>query len=366
MKNENVFKIKSSRVSGFINIHSDNPRNSEGSFLTLNDGRIAFAYSRYSGESDNDHAPCDICIVYSGDGGKTFDTENPQVLVYATDYNEQNVMSVTLRYMNNGEIGLFYLLKHSNLTSEYRLRRYKGDFSVCLSDVKCLPLDFEGYFVVNNDRVFRTSQGKWIVPAAFHPTYTNADGTHLDGRGTVYFFTSEDDGCTWTQNSAALRLDDPYSRTLLQEPGLAEWADGTLYCYSRTDRMYQYEALSSDSGKSWTYPRPSKFTSPTSPLLIKRNPYSGLYYAVWNPVPVSFGHPEKAIVWGRTPLVMARSSDGINFSNPAVLEADPDRGFCYPAMEFVDEKTILLAYCSGGKEDGCCLNRTTLRQVIIK
>ena len=34
-----------------------NPRNSEGGFVTLRDGRILFVYTRYYGESWDDHAP---------------------------------------------------------------------------------------------------------------------------------------------------------------------------------------------------------------------------------------------------------------------------------------------------------------------
>ena len=34
----------------------DNPRNSEGAFMPLKDGRIMFAYSRFTG-SFSDHAP---------------------------------------------------------------------------------------------------------------------------------------------------------------------------------------------------------------------------------------------------------------------------------------------------------------------
>ena len=41
-----------------------NPRNSEGSFLRLKDGRIVFAYSRYSGTSSDDGAYCEIAAIY--------------------------------------------------------------------------------------------------------------------------------------------------------------------------------------------------------------------------------------------------------------------------------------------------------------
>jgi hypothetical protein len=53
------------------------------------------------------------------------------------------------------------------------------------------------------------------------------------------------------------------------------------------------------------------------------------------------------------------------FEPYCVLEDDPTRGFCYPAVEFLDENTLLLAYCSGGKEDGGCLNRITIRKITL-
>ncbi len=367
MEDKNIFKIKELSLCGILNVQPNNPRNSEGSFLALGDGRIAFAYSRYTGNSDNDNAPCDICVIYSYDGGKTFDTEHYETLVYASEYNQKNVMSVTLRRMNNGDIGLFYLLKHSGVASAYYLRRYKNDFSDCVNEVKCFPYDYDSYFVVNNDRVLRKSDGKWFIPAAYHHSSVNSEcGDYMDGRGIVYFFVSEDDGNTWTQKFETLRLADTYSHTGLQEPGLVELSGGVLYCYSRTDRMYQYESVSVDGGEHWFDAQPSRFTSPDSPMLIKQNPFSGLYYAVWNPEPITFLFPIDKSSWGRTPLVIAQSNDGVHFSKPVIIEDDPHKGYCYPAMHFTDEKTILLAYCGGGKEEGCCLDKTVIRRLVTE
>ncbi len=364
---ENVLHIKNAPYIGILDRGENNPRNSEGSFLLLEDGRIAFAYSRYSGGDDNDHAACNICVVYSHDGGQSFDTEHYETLVYASDYGEQNVMSVTLRRMNNGDIGLFYLLKRPGVVSEYYLRRYKGDFSNYLGEVKCFPNLYDSYFVINNDRVLRTKEGRWLIPAAFHHTSVGRkDSPYGDGRSNVYFFVSEDDGKTWMGYWNNLRLADPYSNTGLQEPGLIELPNGVLYCYARTDRALQYEAFSVDGGITWTNPQPSRFTSPDSPLLIKQNPCSGIYYAIWNPNPITPSHPRGEAVWGRTPYVMAQSTDGLNFSAPVFIETDPNKGYCYPALEFLDEKTMLLAYCSGGKEQGCCLDRTVIRRLELE
>ncbi len=372
MDTSNIFKPKDCSVIGVITKKDGNPRNSEGSFLRLKDGRIAFAYSRYTGNSDNDHADCNICVIYSRDGGKSFDTEHYETLVNAHEYGEKNVMSVTLRYMNNGDIGLFYLLKHPG-SSEYLLRRYKNDFSECLGEVKCLPHRYSSYFVVNNDRVLRTSGGKWIIPAAYHHTDVlpekSDDGyfnSYLDGRASVFFFTSDDDGYTWRQSKEVLHLNDTYSETGLQEPGLAELDGGVLYCYSRTDRMFQYESVSVDGGEHWFMPQPSRFASALSPMLIKKNPYSGRYYAVWNPEPKTLMHPYDKPSLGRNPLVIAESADGVHFSEPFIIENDPTRGFCYPAIEFSDEKTLLLSYCAGGPVEGGCLNHTVIRRLILE
>ncbi len=361
--------IQKSVITGELCPGLGNPRNSEGSFLPLADGRIAFAYSRYHADSADDHADCNICAIYSYDNGETWDTEHVQTLVEASEYGEKNVMSVTLARMNNGDIGLFYLLKHPGLTSDYILRRYKDDFEHPCGEALCLPHGYPGYFVVNNDRVARLSDGSWVVPAAKHPSSINymPDGREIyDGRASAVFFVSRDDGFTWSLSWPVLQLTDSYSCTGLQEPGLVELPGGVLYSYFRTDRMYQYESVSIDGGEHWFNPQPSRFTSPASPMLIKRNPHSGKYYVVWNPTPEYNLRPRSAI-WtgGRTPLVMAESDDGVRFSDPVVLEDDPTRGFCYPAMYFLDEKTILMSYCSGGIPEASCLKKTTLRKIIL-
>ena len=92
----------------------NNPRNSEGAFLRLRDGRIAFAYSRYSGGSADDHAYAEIACVFSSDEGETFGDE--RILVRPDPdpaANETNCMSVSLMRMANGDVGLFYLLKRN-------------------------------------------------------------------------------------------------------------------------------------------------------------------------------------------------------------------------------------------------------------
>ena len=345
-----------------------NPRNSEGSFLTLKDGRIAFAYSRYKGTSGDDHAYCEIAVITSSDNGVTW--SEPRIAA-KPDFtkNEDNYMSVTLMRMANGDAGLFYLVKVKPLAASLVLRRSADELETFGEPVRVVAPDYPGYYVVNNDRVIRTEKGRLITTAALHPTslgYT--DGDHFSGRARAVFFGSDDDGFTWRQLSDQVSLPSmAYTGTGLQEPCVVELPGGTLYAYFRTDLGRHYESVSIDGGVSWFAPQPSRFTGPASPLLIKKNPFSGKYSAIWNPAPL---YPTRELSknrWtgGRNPLVMAESDDGVHFSAPTVIENDPEAGFCYPALHFLDEKTALAAYCAGGIEptDEMCLARTVISRV---
>jgi hypothetical protein len=85
-----------------------NPRNTEGAFVTLKDGRILLAYSRFSGTSD--HAAATITGRFSSDGGRTWtETDTPVV----GNEGGMNVMSVSLLRLADGRIALFYLRKNS-------------------------------------------------------------------------------------------------------------------------------------------------------------------------------------------------------------------------------------------------------------
>src|SRR5215469_2852757 len=86
-----------------------NPRNTEGSFITLRDGRILFAYSHFSGGGgDNDAAT--IKGRYSADGGLTWNETDIPIVDREGD---MNVMSVSFLRLRDGRIALFYLRKNS-------------------------------------------------------------------------------------------------------------------------------------------------------------------------------------------------------------------------------------------------------------
>lgn len=338
-------------------------RHSEGDFLRLKDGRIMFVYSRFT-ESYSDGAPSDLVVTYSADEGETW--SEPELLLPASLYNTKNVMSVSLMRMQNGDVGLFYIVKQTSHTNRMMLSRSSDEGKTFYRHTECTLPDRAAYYVLNNDRVERLANGRLVMPLAFHRSGDDGVKPYFDGRSSNIFLLSDDDGETW--HESADMIFPPFIRTEsgLQEPGVIQLKNGVLWAYSRTDKMYQYESFSLDNGEHWTLPQPSRFTSPCSPMKLDRHPETGDLYAVWNPIPEYNGRPVTKGGWGRTPFVWAVSKDdGATWSDYKIIEDHEDHGYCYPAVFFTHDNCMLIAYCSGGPADGICLARLTIQKIRI-
>ncbi|MCR5485315.1 MAG: glycoside hydrolase [Clostridiales bacterium] len=340
------------------------PRHSEGAFLRLKNGDILFIYSRFKNSNDDD-GPSDLVKLVSHDEGESW--EEAGVAVSADMYNVQNVMSVSLMRMQNGDVGLFYLVKSSPSVNKIMLSRSKDEGKTFCSHSECTYFDREGYYVLNNDRAIRLISGRIILPLSFHRTCCGELGpfVHFDGRAVGYFLCSDDDGETWFESDDAVFPPFSGSNSGLQEAGAEEIRDGVVLGYFRTDMMYQYESFSIDGGMHWTAAQPSRFTSPCSPMKIKKNPFNDKFYAVWNPIPSFNGRKTPPGVWGRTPIVWAESDDGLSFGEYKIIEDREDHGYCYPALFFTNDNAMLVAYCAGNEEDGGCLCRLNIRKIAL-
>ena len=337
-------------------------RQSEGDFIRLRDGRILFIYSRFT-QSYHDDAPSDLVAMTSADEGETW--SEPRTVISAAQYRTKNVMSVSLMRMQNGDIGLFYIVKQADMRNDIMLSRSSDDGESFTQHTLCIPDGRAGYYVLNNCRMERLRSGRLLMPLAFHRSGISSDGTtHIDSIASSCFLYSDDDAATW--HEAPVPVTPPFSRTThgLQEPGAIELRSGVIWGYSRTDMMYQYEYFSMDGGMHWTPAAPSRFTSPPSPMKLTRHPQTGDLYAIWNPIPNYNTRRESRAGWGRTPFVYAVShDDGATWDKPVTIEDHPEHGYCYPAPFFTNDGCMLLAYCAGGPDDGICLARLTIRKL---
>ena len=336
--------------------HPGNGRNSEGSFIRLQDDSIMFAYSRYTSNTAGDDDACDIAAIYSYDEGETW-TE-PKVIVKAEEFGVSNIMSVSCIYQNDGSIGVYFLIKEKDKTSNFG-RAITRDGKTFIAE-RCRHNGYPAFYVLNNDRIERFSDGRLILPAARHLL---KEGVY-EKAATSVLFASEDDGKTFRllPHQFSLSIVNPECSGM-QEPGIIEHTDGRVRVWARTQHNSQYESISYDGMKTFTWPAPSFFTSPNSPMEMIRNEDTGILYAVYNPYPRSV-LSEKGSSWGRTPLIIRKSLDeGKIWSAPFVVEDDKDRGYCYPAVLFTKDNAMLCAYCRGGKEETSCLARLGIMKI---
>lgn len=328
------------------------PRNSEGSFLSLKNEDILFVYTRYAGISWQDHASADLAGLLSSDGGKTWRYQG--VIIRKGD--ADNIMSVSLLRLQSGRILMSFLQKSNTANSVHPecvpLRCFSLDEGKTWSKPERVTPRHE-YFVVNNDRIIQLKSGRLLMPFAYHK---------FDGHGNSFpawagIFYSDDEGETWKE--AEQKLVPPESiRSGFQEPGVIELRDGRVMMWMRNDSGYQYKAFSADAGLTWSEPVPAlEFPSPCAPLSMKRQP-DGSLVAVWN------NHPVAAEWFRRTPLVMAESTDdGQTWKTPEVVGSDPARGYCYTAILFPGN-AVLLGYCFGKNEsDHCCLQDLRIHRI---
>lgn len=330
----------------------EHPRNSEGSFATLASGRIVFCYSQFYGGAA-DESPARIVRIHSDDEGRTW--SEPQVLV--EKQGSGNVMSVSLLRLASGKLAMFYCVKNSWIDCRPHLR-VSTDEGATWTEPK-LVLAAPGYFVMNNDRVVQTSKGRLIIPLAFHRSRgTDPDSSKSwDARAITMWIYSDDEGATWKEASTWWAM-PVRSGSGLQEPGVVELADGSLFSWSRTDQGAQYGFASNDGGNTWTAPTPTELLSPNGPASIKRLPGSNDLLALFNDHSGRFPFPAKK----RNPYVAAISSDGgKTWPVRKLVESDPDGLYHYTAIHFTKD-ALLLGYCAGDSKVGA-LNRLRIRRI---
>ncbi|MGV8090499.1 MAG: sialidase family protein [Mangrovibacterium sp.] len=324
---------------------TDNPRNSEGSFVTLKDGRILFVYSHYTGDSSSDHAPAFLAGRYSADGGKTWTMEDE---IIVPNEGGMNVMSVSLLRLQNGDIALFYLRKDSKEDCIPQIRISKDEAKSWSEAVPCIT-DKKGYFVLNNDRVIQLKNGRLIMAVALHST---PDG-EWKKQGDLYTYYSDDNGQTWLSGAKVPNT----TGIITQEPGLIELKDGRIMMYIRASKGFQQLSFSSDRGETCSHIEASNIPSPLSPATIEKIPETGDWLLVWNNNDGS--NPEMKDK--RTPLTTAISkNEGKTWKFIKNIHDDPDGWYCYTAIHFVDKKNILLSYCAGNRSQGTGLSVTNV------
>ena len=334
----------------------NNPRNGEGSFLRLNDGKIMYSYTKFRGNHWGDECMADIVAIYSEDEGESWNNE--KIIVRHIDGISRNTMCPHLVRMKNGEIGLSYGRKFDDTGFGLPHFTKSADEGETWSEEVVCADDKEQYYVMENDHMTVLSDGRLLIPVSHQPFIINEDGTKtMSQHSTMLFFASDDNGASWERISEKYDIPFPEtSATGLQEPMVYERSDGSLRAFSRTDMFCQYECTSNDRGATWTTPKPNRFfSSPDAPMLIKRIMNGKALAAIFNPIPryntrnENTNDRELKDNWGRTPFIMALSfDDGNTFTKKYFIEDDLSNGYCYPSIFDGGDYMLVGYYHSNG------------------
>lgn len=365
----------------FIHTSENNPRNGESTLLRLPDGRIMMAYTEYYSTCGEDHGIAHICACTSDDEGETWSA--PRLLI-EKDAEAQNIMAPALIHVPDGTVGIFYLRKQmmpdNGLVCMPCFRKSADNGKSWGEECRCAIPD--GYYCGINDGAIVTRAGRILYPMSLHgaryDVYRKCTLKFKPVNEIVVMY-SDDNGKTWDLLPGVVR--SPFASTGggFAEPGLYEHEDGTLWMWIRTALGHQYDTLSTDGGKTWLSPEPNlRFTSPDSPMLVKRlGDYAA---AIFNPVPFHVLN-EGTEVWRspkRTPLVCAISRDdansldrrGVSFVNGGLrkfctdvylLEDDPANSYCYPALTATKDGFLAAYYHSDGTP--YCLRSTRMLKI---
>ncbi len=378
----------------FLRTGEGNPRNGEGTFARLKDGRLMHLYTEYCGDAWVDHAVARLTACYSCDEGESW-TEPAVYLL--KDEKAENIMSPSLFRMKSGELGMVYLRKEC---------KYGSPSEPSENGIVCMPMFIfsadegkswsepivcgveDGYYCAINDGVAVQEDGRILLPMSHHGTFFNIAGkdenslelNKMQDGGSVVIAYSDDCGRTW--GTLAHRFFSPYVDSAgLGEPGVYVHENGDLWMYCRTAYGHQYQSYSRDGGTTWTPIAPNFcFTSPDAPMRVKK---VGKYtVAVFNPLPYNCLRTDfsKRGNTKRTPFVCAVSTDdGHSFDTTGkppvggalayfaksayLLEDDYRDSYCYPSIIEVKDGFLVAYYHSNGSS--YTLNSTKMVKVLF-
>lgn len=332
-----------------LNPDENNPRNSEGDFIELKDGRLLFIYTHYTGSSSSDHAPACLAGRYSSNGGKSWSRADS---IIVQNEGDMNVMSVSLLRLQNGKIALFYLKKNS-AEDCIPYMRISGDEAQSWSKPIPCVTDKTGYFVLNNNRVIQLKNGRLLMAVARH----SGPAEKWHNKGALYSYYSDDHGNSWKFGS---QVPDT-TNIITQEPGLVELRNGDVMMFIRASGGVQQLSYSTNGGETWSHIQPSIIKSPLSPASMAMNPNTGDLVLVWN----NNDGTNAAIKNKRTPLTIAVSKDdGKTWRKIKNIEDDPDGWYCYVAIHFT-KKEVLLSYCAGSQINNTELSITRITRIPV-
>ena len=239
-------------------VDKDFKRWSEGGFLVLNEKDILLALTGYT-QWNSDSCPANIYGFWSHDGGISWTPQEKAVILQkASDLDMQNVMSVSLLKLQNGDVLMsFYAHAKAGHFSGTFIKRSKDNCQTWDRPKLIVP-----EMVAGPGRNFQLGNGRIIIPVY-------GEENKIGYSAVLY---SDDNACTCklsnhvTLQSTSTATGSPSC----YEPTVIPLKNGTLLMFLRTTVGQIYKSYSTDNGQSWTEAQPAGIPSPSSMNTLTR------------------------------------------------------------------------------------------------
>ena len=251
----------------------------------MRDGRLMFVYGDYY------RKPKTLCAVYSDDEGRSWSQGQPLKLASGEDLVSQGGATSVIR-MQSGELALTHTATDEQMSTAPLHFRRTFHFHTSADEGRTwsAPVTINpggAREIVMMDTLIQLTDGRLVLPCSrwFGPTvkyqgklfvrrfgesFTNP-WTHQVSFGACYY--SDDKGRTWgrslneTHATIERGMDGGYA---IDEPMIAELADGRLLLMGNSNLSRVFRAYSEDRGETWLEAEATDLAQRRSPINLKR------------------------------------------------------------------------------------------------
>ena len=223
-------------------------------------------------------------IMHSADGGRTWQDEGPMINRDGTEFIGKDPVIKNVIRMASGAIAVAYWEEAPQKTGSGTLQSF---FRKSLDDGKTwsdpVQVTWPNTPTVTTF-LMQMSSGRLILPNAYAYSQDGKKFRHNAMQISTVFY-SDDEGETWGESADSVFVgeeDHGARATSVEEPTIAETADGRLLMFMRTEVQRIAQSYSADGGEHWEQGVLNSLVSSLAAVWLTRIPTTGDLLCVWN------------------------------------------------------------------------------------
>ena len=319
-------KNSAARATTVAPVTADNPRNGEGDILEQPNGVLRYVYSRYTPTGDP-RTDFDPSTIATRTSSDGGRTWSAETVLFGTVATDDTYIQPALVRVDSNTIGISYTIQEVTSLGDIAYKMFRtSDDNGATWSAESAITPQTSLITGANARLIALASGRLVQVVNLRLPTPQSRSTGI--------YTSDDQGVTWTnRTSTPLQGPDGFI-----EATVAEYSPGNLLLLGRTiigEAGFLWASYSSDSGATWSTPVRTDVAQPNSPAFLDTLPSGGL-------VLITNGDTATGV---RTVLASRVSADGgVTWTNYRQLEYSGTNRVSYPALTFAADGAHLVYY----------------------